>query len=149
MLGRLARWLRIFGLDVAYDPGADDAELVCRAAEEARMILTRDTHLVQRRLARHSLLIRSSTLSDQLHQVCRELNLRVDRERILSRCVVCNRLLVPVSIDSARHRVPPFVARTQTRFKECRECRRLFWQATHVVRILDRLREMGFSPQRF
>ena len=34
MLGALARWLRILGLDVAYDPALDDPGLVERAVAE-------------------------------------------------------------------------------------------------------------------
>jgi hypothetical protein len=59
MLGALARWLRALDLDVAYDPALDDAELVARAVAEGRTILTRDRRLIQRRLARDHLLIRS------------------------------------------------------------------------------------------
>lgn len=52
MLGGLARWLRILGLDAHYDPELDDPELVDRAVAEDRLILTRDAQLVERRDAR-------------------------------------------------------------------------------------------------
>ncbi|HKI05656.1 MAG TPA: Mut7-C RNAse domain-containing protein [Thermoanaerobaculia bacterium] len=53
MLGALARWLRVLGLDVSYDPDLDDAELVDKAVAEGRTILTRDRRLTERRLARN------------------------------------------------------------------------------------------------
>ena len=52
MLGGLARWLRILGLDTYYDPNLDDPEVVERAVTEDRLILTRDAKLVERRDAR-------------------------------------------------------------------------------------------------
>ena len=35
MLGALARWLRVLGLDVAYDPALDDPGIVERSVAEA------------------------------------------------------------------------------------------------------------------
>ena len=47
MLGRLARWLRLLGFDTAYAERLADGELVRRAIEEERWILTRDRSLPQ------------------------------------------------------------------------------------------------------
>ena len=48
MLGRLAKWLRILGYDVAYTVPISDAELLRRATAEGRILLTRDTRLIAR-----------------------------------------------------------------------------------------------------
>jgi uncharacterized protein with PIN domain len=45
MLGRLARWLRLLGFDTAWVQDVSDGELVRRAIEEGRVILTRDRAL--------------------------------------------------------------------------------------------------------
>jgi len=47
MLGRLGRWLRVLGFDTSYDAALDDAALVRLAHEEARILLTRDRHLLR------------------------------------------------------------------------------------------------------
>ncbi|MHC4429729.1 MAG: Mut7-C RNAse domain-containing protein [Planctomycetota bacterium] len=47
MLGRLARWLRLLGFDTAWEADIDDTDLVRRAAEERRIVLTRDRILVR------------------------------------------------------------------------------------------------------
>ena len=65
MLGRLARWLRILGHDASYFRRIHDADLVELAVRERRILLTRDTRLVQRRAAGGALLIRSHLLEDQ------------------------------------------------------------------------------------
>lgn len=143
MLGGLARWLRTLGLDVAYDPDLDDAELVALAAREERVILTRDRRLVERRLARRHLLIASDEVPAQLRQVLDELAITVDPDRILSRCLRCNVPLVELPTELALPRVPPFVARTQQRFRECPACSRVFWSATHVSRMRQRLASFG------
>jgi len=48
MAGKLARWLRLAGWDCAYERSIPDSELVRRSEEEARMILTRATHLAEK-----------------------------------------------------------------------------------------------------
>jgi hypothetical protein len=143
MLGGLARWLRTLGLDVAYDPALDDAELVAKAVEQGRIILTRDKKLTERRLARRHLLVTSDQVPAQLRQVLAELGIPVDPERVLSRCLRCNVPLLEIPAEKALARVPPFVARTQQRFRECPTCGRLYWSATHAERMRQRLASFG------
>ena len=143
MLGGLARWLRTLGLDTAYEPALDDAALVAQAAREGRVILTRDRKLVERRLARRHLLVASDQVGEQLRQVLGELRIAVDPSRVLSRCLRCNVPLVELPPAAALLRVPPFVAHTQRQFRECPSCRRVFWPATHVARMRQRLAALG------
>jgi uncharacterized protein with PIN domain len=45
MPGKLARWLRVMGVDVIHDPRRIDAHLLQYAERESRVLLTRDRHL--------------------------------------------------------------------------------------------------------
>src|SRR5689334_24447053 len=47
MLGRLARWLRVLGHDVAYGSHLGGRTLLDCARREGRLLLTRDTRLVR------------------------------------------------------------------------------------------------------
>ena len=143
MLGGLARWLRVLGLDAAYDPSLDDAALVEQAVAERRLILTRDRKLVERRRARHHLLVASDDVGAQLRQVLAALGVTPRSDRVLTRCLRCNTPLAALDADAARERVPPYVARTQERFRECPACGRVYWAATHVARMRERLAAMG------
>jgi uncharacterized protein with PIN domain len=145
MLGALARWLRVLDVDVAYDPALDDPALVDRAAAEGRTILTRDRRLVERRLARNHLLIRSDEPGEQVRQVLDEAGIRPDSRRLFARCLRCNAPLQPLPADAARARVPPFVARTQEEFRTCPGCGRIYWRSTHVARMRDWLRRKGIE----
>lgn len=145
MLGSLARWLRILGIDTVYDRHARDAELVERAVAEGRTLLTRDRRLVQRRRARDHVLIRSDRLDEQIGQVVEELGLELDPRRTFGRCVRCNEPLARLPPEAARPRVPPYVARTQREFRRCPACGRIYWAATHVERMRERLRRMGLG----
>ena len=53
MLGRLARWLRILGYDVAYEHAISDDDLIARALRENRIILTMDRELANRKSAKN------------------------------------------------------------------------------------------------
>jgi uncharacterized protein with PIN domain len=143
MLGGLARWLRVLGLDAAFDPELDDPELVERALAEDRRILTRDSRLVLRKRARNHLFIRSEVVDEQVVQVLRELAIEPRPEDLFSRCLRCNVPLEPVAPEEAAREVPPFVARTQERFRRCPRCGRIFWRATHAERMRRRLARMG------
>ena len=128
---------------MVYDTGLDDAEIVDLAVGERRTILTRDRRLVERRLARDHLLIRSDDLEEQIVQVIRELGLEVRRSGIMGRCVSCNGRLEPLDAEVARRSVPPYVARTQLAFRRCPGCDRIYWSATHVERMRERLLALG------
>ena len=146
MLGKLAKWLRILGFDVAYERIIEDQALIRRAKLENREILTRDRRLVQRRWGSsiHFIYIEDDHLPDQLLQVFRELG-SIARKPILSRCIRCNEPLSILLWKKAAGRVPSYVYRTHKRFFECPRCRRLYWAGSHRRRILKQVQTL--APQ--
>jgi len=143
MLGTLAKWLIILGHDVRYQSKIEDGALVARAARERRTILTRDRRLVMRRAARDPILIRSQDLERQIRQVLDDRRLAIRTDCLFRRCVRCNRPTRTVTRETVRDRVPPYVFRTQRRFARCPSCSRIYWRATHVTSMLERLRKQS------
>ncbi len=133
MLGRLATWLRLLGYDTAYLPQADDPELARRARADDRILLTRDVELTRRRGVR-SILVSSEQVEDQLLQLARELHLTA--QMAFSRCAVCNVPLEQVTKTTVKESVPPYVFQTQTHFRRCPQCHRVYWRGTHWARML-------------
>ncbi|MCL5961572.1 MAG: Mut7-C RNAse domain-containing protein [Chloroflexi bacterium] len=146
MLGRLAKWLRILGYDTLYSAEMDDASLARLARQEGRILLTRDTRLVQRRGLTY-LLVESDIVEEQLRQVVGELRLDVE-EAVFSRCPSCNTPLETTDKPSVAGLVPPYVYATQGQFKRCPRCRRLFWRGTHWDRMKEKLAGLRESVQR-
>jgi uncharacterized protein with PIN domain len=107
------------------------------------VILTRDRRLVERRLARNHLLIRSDVVEEQVRQVLEELGIRPDPGRLLGRCLRCNVLTEPMPAADARAVVPPWVARTQDEYRACPVCGRIYWSGTHAERMRKKLERMG------
>ena len=129
MLLRLGRWMRLVGLDVANPEGCGDRELLRRAIEEGRTLLTRDRRLAEacRKAGAECILIRTSRLEDQLLEMAeRGIPLRLDP----SRCTVCNSPLQEVS--SAREAT-----------WRCTGCQKLYWEGSHwtrMERMLEKIR---------
>ena len=138
-VGRLARWLRALGYDATYHARIGDAELVAHALAQGRVLLTRDSELVQRRPvasgAVRTILLRSDQVEAQLRQVKDELGL--DLELALTRCLECNEELEPRSAVEVAERVPPYVRATQVRYSECPTCSRVYWAGTHWSRMRE------------
>src|SRR5207253_11442809 len=58
-LGKLVRDLRLLGVDVAYDPTAEDRQLLKTASNENRALLTRDRRLLMHAMVQHGYYLRS------------------------------------------------------------------------------------------
>lgn len=132
MLARLARWLRLCGVDVTYDDNVGGSELLHRARREERMVLTRDKRL---RTAPDVLYLASERVREQLGEVLRRFAID-PRRGALTRCSRCNSLLDEIDREAVKDRVPPFVYSSQQRFCRCPECDRIYWRATHPARIM-------------
>lgn len=148
MLGKLARWLRALGVDCAFCNGAPDDELVRRARQEDRVLLTRDRRLAERRLLRgRVVLVAGDDWPDQLAEVRRAFDFSAEI-RPLSRCLECNTPLEAAAPAEVADLVPPYVLKTQRQFLRCAGCGRVYWAGTHRGRIqatLDRLRLHGLE----
>lgn len=142
MLGRLARWLRILGHDVAYGPHLAGRTLAACARAEGRLLLTRDTRLARNPDCPPHVFVLHDRFRDQLRQVATVVPLG---GALLGRCLQCNRPIEPVDRVRARDRVPPYVYATQTAFARCPRCDRLYWNATHRARMLAELDALGLA----
>jgi uncharacterized protein with PIN domain len=133
MLGRLARALRMLGLDTQYRPDIDDNELKMTALREGRVILTRDREVADTSLPVTVLLVESDHVEEQLLQTARAFRI-APGGRLFSRCLICNVEVEDVEKCEVRERVPEYVYETQERFSRCPSCGRIYWAGTHVER---------------
>jgi uncharacterized protein with PIN domain len=135
--GKLARWLRVLGFDVAYVSECEPRVVARLARQSGRTVLTRSSEVAVR-LGGPSILIESEHLKGQLEQVVESFGR--DACRPFSRCNICNRKLERVDKDKVRGRVPEFVFETQEAFSTCPECGRYFWHGTHYANMLEQVR---------
>jgi len=141
-VGRLATWLRIAGFDTLFAEGIDDNRLVRIALDEDRVLLTRDTQIMKRRLITsgrlRTVLIEPDDVIEQLRRVLTTLNLAGD-VRPFSLCIECNQPLEYREKEEVEGLVPPYVFRTQTQYMQCTNCRRVYWRGTHWERMYREL----------
>jgi len=137
MVGKLARWLRVLGFDVAYSNAIGDDEIIRLATSENRIVLTRDRRLTTRCRDVPCLPIDSDDYKEQISQVLSAFGLK--EFNVFSRCLECNTPLQQVDKDSVFERVPPFIYLTQDRFATCPTCSRVYWHGTHAVEMLKRI----------
>ena len=131
MLGRLAKWLRILGFDVLYSPKAEDRDLLEISRREGRVLLTRDTGLIEKtKKLKNRFFVASDDWQEQIVSVLDAFALW-DLVRPNSRCIECNRELKPLPRERARNLVTPYVLEHAASFALCPECGRVFWQGTH------------------
>jgi uncharacterized protein with PIN domain len=138
-LGKLARHLRLLGLDSVYRPDCEDAALIDRALAERRIILTRDVGILKQVRVTHGYWVRSHQPARQLEEVIAALDLRRQLTPF-TRCLECNGVIAPVTRAELVNRVQPDILGRFDRFWQCDECRRVYWQGTHYRRLLQRVR---------
>ncbi len=143
-LGRLARFLRLVGLDTVYGRDLDDHELVRISTTEHRILLTRDVGLLKHRSVTHGHLVRSTDPDEQLVEVVRRFHLTRSLAPF-TRCTACNGLLAPGDGDSS-DRLPPRTRSWVDEYQECTSCAKLYWRGTHhrrLTEIVDAARNAG------
>jgi len=133
-VGKLAKWLRIMGYDALLFKEEDDGKMVKVALAQNRVILTKDTQIMRRRLVTsgriRAILVEDSDAKAQLQQVVEALNLDY-QFRPFSICLECNQNLVERGKDEVRDLVPPYVFNAQSQYMECPSCHRIYWRGTH------------------
>lgn len=144
-VGRLARWLRIAGFDTLFLKDVDDNRLVRIALAEGRVLLTKDTQIMKRRLVTRGrlrvLLIEEDEVKSQLRQVVTTLNLATHLSPF-TLCLECNQTLLPKEKEEVKELVPPYVFQTQTQYMQCPGCQRIYWRGTHWERMSRGLEEI-------
>ena len=137
MVGRLAKYLRMAGYDVLYINTASDDQIISKARETDRIVLTRDSLMLTRREFKKGtvkyLFIKDDKLKNQLNQI--KSDLKVLLKPNLVRCIECNRKLIKVKKEDVKNKVPPYVYKTQQNFLYCKKCDKYYWRGTHYDNI--------------
>lgn len=143
-VGKLVKWLRIMGYDTLFFSGSDDSGMIAIALAEDRVILTRDTQIVERRVVTSgrlkAILIQSDEPELQMQQVIDSLNLDC-QFKPFTLCLECNQPLVERSKQQVKDLVPAYVFQTQSQYMECPACHRIYWRGTHWQAMTKKLKK--------
>jgi len=145
MLGRLARLLRLLGYDTEYSPAMATSQLQEIARRGERIVLTRGQAEKRFPDVRNIFSVKSENAPRQLQEVVE--HFRLDAHTGLwTRCTLCNGRIAPVEKVIAATLVPPKVFEVYDAFFRCGSCGHIYWQGSHVERILKNLASVLRPP---
>jgi uncharacterized protein with PIN domain len=140
-LGRLARYLRLLGLDCEYRNDFTDDDVATISVQQQRTVLTRDRRLLQRKIISHGFFIRAIRPRDQAREVLSRLDL-YRSVKPFTRCTRCNARLQQVQKNHIEHRLEPKTRRYYQHFLQCPGCGKLYWQGGHHSRALALIKDL-------
>jgi uncharacterized protein with PIN domain len=130
-LGKLAKRLRLLGFDSLYRNDYHDAQVADIAAEERRIVLTRDRRLLHAKRIEHGYWVRAVEPARQVDEVLQRYRLH-GAVRPFARCLLCNGELAPVAKQEVLDQLLPKTRLYYDEFRRCRDCARLYWAGSHV-----------------
>ncbi|HWJ27496.1 MAG TPA: Mut7-C RNAse domain-containing protein [Flavisolibacter sp.] len=135
-LGKLARILRLFGIDVVYDQYYDDHEIIQRSVKEDRNVLTRDIGLLKHKILKYGYWLRSQDPEQQAVEVIKYYKLQ-DQFHPFSRCIVCNHSIIKVPKEKIILMIPDEAALYYQSFYQCTGCHKIYWKGSHFDHMLE------------
>lgn len=135
-LGKLARYMRMLGLDTFYKNDLEDKQIVNISLEEHRTILTRDIGLLKRGNVTHGYFVRNTEIGKQLDEVVKRFQLESEITEF-TRCTECNALLKSIEKEKIVDQLPPKVCKNYNEFFICPSCSKIYWHGSHVEDMLQ------------
>lgn len=135
MLGRLARELRMRGIDAYYQRNLGGMMAFRQARASGRTLLTRNKRLAG---LPGVVIVESARTPEQVAQItgapveAKPVVAEPEPEPPLGRCLDCNTPLEAISRDAARPAIPFFIYQIHHDFRRCPKCKKVFWPGSHV-----------------
>jgi len=123
------------GFDTLYPDDYRDEYLAQLAADEKRILLTRDAGLLKRKIVEHGLYVQATDPWKQFTEVLHRFNLLEQALANNPRCGACNGLLRVVDKVEVGGRLPEKTRNYYDEFRECIACGKLYWKGSHFQRI--------------
>lgn len=138
MLGNIAKKLRLLGFNSEYSSDISDEEILLKAKNENRIIITKDSLLAKLAQKQKIPIIELDTINEleQLSQIFQNLKLKkfvIDGKT--TRCSVCNGRLSLIDKNKILNQVPPSVLEKTENFWKCNVCIKIYWEGTHIDRL--------------
>ena len=137
-LGKTARNLRLMGFDTVYSNNAEDHNIVKKAVEENRSVLTRDLGLLKNGDLIFGYWLRSTDSFKQTLEIMRYFSL-IGKTKPFTRCLECNGRMMAAKKESIRDDLPHRVKQSFNEFKQCADCRRVYWKGTHYKKLMRKV----------
>ncbi len=139
MLGKLATYLRMAGVDTAYSRSLSLPSLIKTAIAEDRCVLTRRRDISLTDCPVSVYCVKSNYPHEQLNDVIKYFIIHLDQASFFSRCLLCNEPLEPFDKSEAHGKVPDYVVSIVNNFSQCPGCNKIYWKGSHYKNMLRQL----------
>ncbi len=146
-LGKLARNLRLIGLDTLYDNTFSDREIVSIARAQKRIILTRDVGLLKHKDVNHGYWVRVTSPANQIIEVINKFDL-ISAIDPFSICLECNGKIDPVKKEDIADDLLPRTRDLFDEFYQCQNCGKIYWKGSHYEKMLKTITRLKKSISR-
>jgi uncharacterized protein with PIN domain len=143
-LGKLARYLRMFGFDVYYKNDLSDEDIVNISLAEKRAVLTKDRGILKRNEVTHGYWVRSTKAEAQAKEILERFQLQSEIKEF-TRCLECNTELIKIAKEKIAADLPPKVKQWQEEFYNCPGCGKIYWKGTHHQKMLSLVKRLGIE----
>lgn len=137
----VVRWLRAAGLDTIWEDAIPDAELVRRAIEERRFVLTLDKRILKEFRADNVFLLSTDEPLAQFTEIVRRFDLPQPIE-LFTRCLVCNAVLRSARAAEVAAHAPEGIRASDLKFQFCSRCDKVYWEGSHTKRMREAIEKI-------
>ncbi|AFS82023.1 Mut7-C RNAse domain-containing protein [Candidatus Nitrosopumilus sediminis] len=145
MLGNIARKLQIFGYDSEYKSNIDDLELIKKAKNEQRIIISKDRELIikAKKQGIISVHITKENEIEQFLEILEQISLELDAvSGDRARCTKCNSLTSQIDKSNISDKIPQKVSEFNDKFWKCNNCDQIYWEGTHIKKMQEFLEKI-------
>lgn len=140
-LGKLTRYLRMLGFDAAFDLTLDDEQIIYKAIQDDRYILSKDKALLLDKRVAHGYFIVATNLRAQLIEVIKHFAL-IENIKPFIRCLDCNGELTTVEKKEIAKEIPISIVNHCHSFTRCTRCQKIFWEGSHKQKMANFITEL-------
>ncbi len=134
----------MLGLDGGYDRSWDEETFFDISLSKKGINLSREIGHTEAKPRSRIAIVASSPAAGQLKEGFLSLDL-VRQLHPFTRCMDCNGKIQPVDKNEiSAHVAPEILGRFET-FRQCRDCRKIYWQGSHYDRMLERVRKLELT----
>ena len=132
-LGKLARLLRMFGFDTAYQNNFSKEELYIISKNEDRWLLSKSPYFTKFPEINFNQ-VKSADKYEQLKEVIENFHL-VGSFNPFIRCLYCNEILEKKEKSEVEKFLLPETKKSFSEFWKCPSCEKIYWEGSHYERM--------------
>jgi uncharacterized protein with PIN domain len=139
-LGKLSKYLRMFGFDSSYRNDYKDREIVDLSLADNRIILTRDRELLKTKEVVRGYWVRNTKPERQLKEILKHFDLKT-LIAPFSICIVCNGKIEIIGKKDLQEKINQNIFSRFDEFFFCKDCGKIYWKGSHyksMIKFIDK-----------